>query len=445
MLCLSLAACKSAPKPTRPMEAYDTPPSMEQVSTIRIPVRINMQDMERSINEQLAGIIFEDKDPDDGDNLALRVEKKDYISLAVSGRDLQYRVPMSLWFRYKAGFAYLTGTAEIAIQFRTLFDIGADWQLHTQTVIENYEWLRKPRLQVGAIQIPIGFIGDMVVNNSRNTITTTIDRLAKEQVNLRAQVEEAWKRMFEPELLSPEYRAWLLINPETIAITPLQYTPQFIEATILISSRPRLHVGRTPQTRTPLPLPPRQFSDSPQKDFSIYLHAEVPYQEAERIAREQLNGETFSSGNRTVTVQDVELYGKGNTLIVHTRLSGSFNGSVYLEGQPYYNPLRNSIDIKDLRFTVDTQNFLHKTAAWLLKSNLKRALQDNMDFLLDYNLKELEAELQKQLRHYPIAPGIHLEGQLSQLQIHNAYMAPEGIRVQVGLRGQVEVFVSGLN
>ncbi len=426
------------------MEQYDTAPLLDQSSTVHIPLRINMLEMERSINKQLQGVIYEDNDPDDGDNLAIRVEKRDSISFGVSGKDLQYRVPMSLWFKYKAGITYLTGTAEIAIRFRTVFDIRPDWSVSTATEIEDYEWLRKPKLQIGAIQIPIGFIGDVVLKNSRKTITSAIDRLAAEQFDLRGQVGDAWRRMFEPILLSPEYKTWLVINPQAITMTPLQMNPQAISATIMVESRPRLRIGAMPDPVVLAALPPFKYVEAAKQDFVIYLNAEVPYEEAERIAREQLAGETFSSGNRSVTLEDVELYGKGSTLIVNAQLSGSFNGNVYLEGRPYFNLRNNSIDVSDLNFTLETQNFLHKTAGWLLKSNLKRTIQENLDFFLDYNLKELEAELQKQLDHYQVNENIYLNGKLEELQIQNAYLAPESIRVHVGLRGNVQVQVNGL-
>lgn len=427
------------------MEQYDTAPLTEQSSTVSIPLRINMLEMERSINRQLQGIIYEDNDADDGDNLAIRVEKRDSISFGVSGKDLQYRVPMNLWFKYKAGFTYLTGTAEIAIRFRTAFDIRPDWTVSTVTEIEDYEWLRKPKLQVGALQVPIGFIGDVVLRNSRNTITSSIDRLAAEQFNLREQIGEAWKRMFEPILLSPEYKTWLVIHPQAVTMTPLQMTPQAILATIMVESKPRLRVGSVPAPVVPASLPPFKYADATQQDFVIYLNAEVPYEEAERIAREQLAGETFSSGNRSVTLEDIELYGKGSTLIVNAQLTGSYKGNVYLEGRPYFNLRRNSIDVSDLNFTLETQNFLHKTAGWLLRSNLRRTIQENLDFFLDYNLKELEAELQKQLHHYQVTENIYLNGKLEELQIQNAYLAPEAIRVHVGLRGNVQVQIDGLN
>jgi hypothetical protein len=445
LLVMGLSACKTASKPARPMEQYDAAPPLDQSSSIHIPLRIDVLELERSINEQISGMIYEDNDPNDGDKLALKVEKKDSITLTVSNNDLLYRVPINLWFKYNAGITYVTGTAELAIQFRTSFDIHPDWSVSTVTQIEDHQWLRKPKLQVGAINIPVGFIGDIVLNRSRATITASIDKMAKEQLNLRAQVEEAWRRMFDPILVAPAYNTWLVVNPQLITMTPLQMNVREITAAIMIESKPRIKIGSKPAAMPPTPLPPFKYTDATAGDFVVFLNAEVPYEEAERLAKEQLLGESFSSGGRSVTVENIELYGKGNTLIVNTQLSGSYKGSIYLEGRPYFNWRKNSIDVSDLNFTLETQSFLHKSAAWLLKSNLKRRIQENLDFFLAHNLKELETELQGQLNHFQVSPNIFLQGKLSELQIQNAYLAPEAIRVHIGLRGNVMVHVHGLN
>lgn len=448
IFCIAIVAgccsCKSVPKPTRPMESYDAAPIYEQVSAIHIPLRIYVADMERSINQSIQGVIYEDKNPDDGDNLAIRVEKKDKISFGVSGKDIQYQIPLNISFKYKAGITYLSGTAEIAIRFRTGFDIRSDWSISTATDIESYEWLQKPRIQVGGIQIPIGFIGDVVMKNSRKTITASIDQVFKSKFNLRDRMELAWKRMFAPELLSESYKTWLLIHPQGITMTPLEMNTQMISATIMVQSMPRLHLGAAPAPLTPTTLPKFQLSPATHQGFVVFLEAEIPFTEAERIAREHLQGETFSAGNRSVTLEDIELFGKGNTLIVNTQLSGSYNGNIYLEGRPYFNLQSNAIDISDLNFTLDTENFLHKTAGWLLKSNLKRTIQENLDFFLDTNLKTLHNELQGQLDHYQVSQDIAMKGKLHELQIHHAYLAPDAIKVHVGMRGNIEVHVKGM-
>lgn len=440
-----LSACASISKPVRPMEHYDPAPAQQQISNINIPLRINLVEMEKSLNQQLKGVIYEDKNTEDGDNLAIKVEKTGNLSFTVSGKDLKYRIPLLLNFKYKAGFTYLTGSAEIALTFRTNVSFRPNWSVNTNTQLEAHEWIRKPKLQVGSVQIPIGFIGDVVLNNSRQTIAAAIDKQAQEALDFRPQIADAWKRMFEPVQISPEFKTWLQINPQHVAMTPISLNATDITATIIVESMPQISIGSKPSAIIPTPLPPFKATDVVANNFTIYLNAEVPYQEAEILAKNQLSGETFSAGNKSVTLDNIEMFGKGNILIISCQLSGSFKGNIYFEGKPYFNPQRNAIDISDLNYSLETQNFLHKTAGWILKSNMKKVIQEKLDFYLAFNLKELESELQRQLSHYPISKDIYLKGGLDALELQNAYLVPNAFKVHVGLKGKVEVHVNGVN
>ena len=114
-----------------------------------------------------------------------------------------------------------------------------------------------------------------------------------------------------------------------------------------------------------------------------------------------MQGETFEQGKRSVTIEDIELFGQGEKLVVNTKLSGSYNGNIYMVGKPEYNQKKNSIDIKNLKFTLETRNFLLKSAGWLLRSTVKKKIQENMDFLLEYNMAEIEKQMQEQLKNLP--------------------------------------------
>ena len=68
-----------------------------------------------------------------------------------------------------------------------------------------------------------------------------------------------------------------------------------------------------------------------------------------------------------------------------------------------------------------------------------------MDFLLDYNLKEVQRQMQEQLADYSVTEGIRLQGELGELNIENAYLAPESIKVDIGLKGKLKLQVNGIN
>ncbi len=397
------------------------------------------------VNTQLDGVLYNDDTFDDGDRLKVKAEKREAIRLRFADNSLTYEVPLNLDILYNLGLVGKVGAdAAISLIFKTEYAVQSDWTLTTRTVIEDYKWLAKPRVRLGSLSIPAGLVANFILNRSRETLAKNIDQAIQRNLDLRPYVQQAWTMLHTPFEASPEYSAWLLIRPDTIGMSPLRIVDDTLNATITVRSKPQMVFGSRPAMPRLAALPPFQYLADDDKAFQIYLNTTLSYAEAERLARQQLLGETFEQGKRKVRVDDLKLFGQGEKLVIEVRLSGSYKGSVYLSGYPRYNADRNAIDIKDLDFTLDTRNFLYRTGSWLLKGTLKRKIQENMDFLLAENLKDITRQVEQQLEGYQPVPGVTVTGNLETLELQNAYLTVEGMRVAVSLRGQVDVRVAGL-
>ncbi|MCB0634966.1 MAG: DUF4403 family protein [Lewinella sp.] len=439
------SACKTV-KPVPPEERYDTINRFERRnSVLNIPVRINMRDLERSLNTQLTGILYQDDTFEDGDKLKVTAEKDGDISLRADGMGIIYSVPLKLWMQYNLGLGRVELDGGLSLTFRTGFDINTNWQLVTVTTLDQYNWTQRPRVSLGRVSLPIENIANLVIRRSESTIAESIDGAVSESFKMEEYVADAWRNMFAPYLVSEEYQTWLLVNPRDIGMTPIIQDRDELRASILVQSQPELRFGPEPAANPALPLPLFHFrNDTDSEGFHILVDATMSFDQAEALARQSLVGERFESGRRYVVIEDVDLYGQGNNLVVNVRMTGSYNGSIFLTGEPVFNPQRNRIEVEDLDFTLDTRSFLLKSASWLVRGTLKRKLQENLDFLLDYNLKDAQEQMQAQLGNYEIAPGITLQGTLDQLDLYNAYLTTDGFRIAVSLDGKVAVNVAGL-
>ena len=445
MLVLTLTyACKTT-QPVRPMEQYAQKDLEEQQSTLNVPLKINIKELEKSINKQLPDPLYKDETMDDGDNMMILASKKEDITLGLDSQMVTYRVPLTLDIKYNIGFTNVNATGEIALNFKTAFNIKENWELETATILQDYEWLRTPRVKLAGVSLPVGFIGNIIINRSKEILTFSIDEQVRNNFDFKTVIEDTWKNMFDPMLVSEEYNAWLNINPIDIGMTSLEMNKDTLGSTIIIQSKPKITLGEKPSATSWRPLPLFKYREFESEDFTLYLNTEVSYDEAERISKNQIVGETYSSGKRSVTVEDIELYGQGDRLVVNTKLSGSYNGSIYLTGVPVFNKRKNSIDIKKLDFTLDTKNFLVKSAGWLLKSTIKNQIEENLNFLLEYNMTEMEKQIQTQLSEYPLNEGVRLNGELYELNLANAFLTPNGIRVYLSINGKLGVYVEGFS
>ncbi len=440
-LMIQLLACKST-KLSQPMEQYDR--FEEKISRINIPVSIPMGELERTINQQLDGILYEDDTFDDGDKMMVKAEKKKDIRLRIDSQMVKYQVPLGLWITYDLGLGKVTADADITLDFSTAFLVKNNWSVETTTQITGYEWQKKPRLTMAGISIPVGFVGNLILNRSRDFIGQSLDEQIAENLKFDTLVGDTWKQLFEPIPVAPEYNAWLVINPQKIGMTPLEANNDALESTLQVEAQPNIILGLRPEVDIPEALPPFHYEPGEGDDIELYLKTAIPFDEAERIAKTQLVGERFEQGKRAVTIEDIELFGQGNKIVVNTKLSGSYTGSIYLTGKPVYNERRSSVDVEDLNFTLETRSFLFKSAGWLLRSTIKNKIKDNLNFLLDYNLDEVRSQIKQQLEDYEITKGANLKGELDNLSITNVYLTPDGIRVDLGINGKVQLKISEL-
>lgn len=442
LVVLFLAACNTS-KPVRPEEKYDTKPMEKKTSTIQIPVRIDKNELQMSINQQLGETLYEDNEMS-GDDLMIRAKKQEDIVIEIGNEVLKYRVPLDLWIKKGTFLGSVEAEGQLVLDFITTYQIEEDWTLNTMTEVAGYDWTKRPVLKLGIVDLPVQFIANQVLSRTRNLIAQTIDEQVKNQLDLKKQVNEAWQKLHQPILLSEEYRTWIVFNPESIGMSPLKMDKDTIESTIIFKSTPAVSLGEKPSAATYQTLPNFAFKEEKGDGFTLFLKGDVPLSEAETLVKNNLVGETFSYGKQYVKIEDIELYGSGKDLVVNMLLSGSYNGNVYAQGEPKYNSRKNEIELDGLDFDFSSKRFLMRSMSWLFKSNLKKRIHHELNFQLGENIEMARLMVQEQLKSMEIANGVTLQGNLNKINISRVQIMPEALKVEVALDGNLMVDVKGI-
>lgn len=433
-----------APKPP---EQYNPAPEPPLVSTIAVPVSIALSDLVNSLNARLSGkALYEDYSYDDNgnDELMLNAWKSRDITLSLSGNTLRYRVPLKLWMKKKLPISAAEAEGELALSFKTTFGINADWSISTQTEVEYHEWLTRPVLKTGLGDIGIETLSNLVLNRSKKTLAQALDRVVSQQLSLRPYVQELWNALQDPNLVSADYKMWVKTTPLSIGMTPIYTDLNTIRAKIAVECLNDVSFGDKPAFRENSTLPNLTLLNEAPDEFQMRFATDVPFPEAERLARNIMVGQEFASGNKKVRVEDIKLWGNNDRLVANAKLSGAFNGSIYFIGKPVYNPMKNQIEVADLDFHVDTRNFLHKTAAWIFQGTIKKQMAAAMSFPLEENISELKKSVQATLDRYELQPGVILTGTLDSIRVEDTHVTPTSLRVDLFSKGKVSVDVKGL-
>lgn len=458
LLILLVQACKpsTTTNPKAPKAAYQVTKMEVQndkfLSTVNIPLSIALADVERQINNQVTGLIYEDNSltDNDDDQFMTKVWKRAPIHVTAQDSLFHFQVPLRIWA--KAGVKVLGFTQyqetefELNIKFATRFTIDKNWSANTQTTSEGYDWVKKPALKIIGLEIPVTSIVGRLINKNLEKVTKALDEQVQKQIDLRTPVLKAWNLVRQPYLISEKYRTWLLVVPKRILITPFRFERGAIRSTIGIEGYTLTQTGAKPDVRPAVTIPELVVSKEIPHQFRIGLLSEATYAEAARIVSEEFVGKSyeFRDGRYKITIKGIDLYGQNNNLIIKAVLEGSLNGAIYLRGQPFYDAKTRTISLRDLHYDLDTKNVLYKTASWLLQGSFARTLEKQLTIPVGSQIDEAKKSLQERLTNNQVTKGVVINGKLEQVTPDQVYLTQESMLAVVYASGKIDLKVEGL-
>jgi hypothetical protein len=179
-------------------------------------------------------------------------------------------------------------------------------------------------------------------------------------------------------------------------------------------------------------------------EFRANVAAFATYQYASTVVSKNFAGEKFESGNRSVTVNKVDLWGKDGKMIVALNLSGSVNGDFYLTGFPAYNAEKKEIYLDQVDFVLDSKSKLLKIGNWLAHGIILKKMADACSFSIAEQLAEGEKTMTNYLNNYEPMKGVKVNGKLNGVTPNKVILTPNAIVAMVIATGNVAVTIDGL-
>lgn len=445
-----LQSCSTTNLPTqKPAENY-IPFSYEPVSsTISLPVEMKVTALEALLNRQLTGLIYADTSLDNngGDNMMVKAWKKDNIKIGFENGQFIYRVPLKLWI--KAGWKinqfgislsdYREMNAEIALKFRSSVVVNKDWSVTTVTTSDGYEWLTKPTLKIGPVDLPITFIADMIIKYNTKTVNSAIDAGLTQSLDLKTTAKDAWIEMQKPMLLSEEYGLWLRISPKSISAIPITGGKGIIKHTSSIQGVAEVFTGKQPPSRINSTLPDLTTVNNLGDEFLANVVSYIGYDYLDSITRLMLVNTSYNYEKKNITITGVSVYGNESQMIIAADVTGTINGKLYFSGLPIYRSIDSSIILKDLQFSMQTKNVLLKSASWLANSSIEKMIGKNMSYPIGAEIRATYDMMVQSLNKYEIGEGFIMTGKLGAIEVLQPVLAPAGIIAPVSIKGKLSV------
>ncbi len=449
-------SCQKKINTEAPIEKYALTQDLmnKQLSYLQVPLTISLDDIQTQINKEFKGVIFEDSSftNNSNDDLKLKIWKTKEIAVQpLAGDVFQFEIPLKIWAQKKIsvlGFAQTPATNfEIVMKFSSKIFITADWKIQTNTTSLGYEWISKPKISVGLMEVPITSIIGNILNNQQPRIALLADQEITNHVEIKSKILSTWNELKKPWKASEEFNTWLMIEPQDILITPFKAEKREISTSIAIKAYISTISGELKSSNNAsVSLPPLKFVENLPAGFNFFVNNLITYKQAEKIASELLINQIFEfkEGKYKVQIKEVVLYGtQNNRLVLQLLAAGSVNGTIYITGIPVYDDKRKEIVLTETAFDLKTKNVLLKVGSWIFEGNLLKQIENNFGIAVDPILSQAKQGVEKALNSKPMK-GVNMSGKIDNVVPSKVFLSPEGLIAGVNASGNMKILIKGL-
>jgi hypothetical protein len=445
---------KTTASPDAPEEGYADNKEVERlISTLSVPVSIELNDIERQLNNSFKGLIYEDDSysNNNGDNLKMKVWKNGDIKFTAVRNDIfDYSVPLKVWANYQVNVFGIkqdkSTTFEMNLRFSSKFFIASTWQMQTQTTPKGFDFVSEPKVSFSSITVPITPIISKIISNNHTMFARLIDKSVNDNMSIKPYVLDAWNSVRTPYLVSEEYQTWMQITPLAILMEPLKSDGRIIRSKIGFRAYTETTTGITPTKPEPVQdIPNLKYTKDIPEEFQVSLKSTISYAEAAKIAKKMFVGETykFKNDKYEINITEMEVYGSQEKMVIELTTKGDLNGIIYLEGVPFYNPVSNAIQLANTELNLKTRNVLIKMASWILEGTLEKKIQQEFTIPLAETIASTKKSIEESFSTEWMK-GVKTTCRISTIQPEKVTLTPDGISTMVKATGSVNLNVSGL-
>ena len=430
-------------------ETYQFPKIPSSVST---PVNLSISEIQRLVNQQITGVLYEDQDfeNNNSDQLKTKVEKDGEIVMkALTNNRLLFSVPLKIWAEKGLGtlgiYTYQETNFKVVMNFISTLDFQQNWSLKTNTTTAGFVWKEKPVLDFGKVKIPLSSIIESILRKQQKEFKNVIDTQIQQKMNMQPYLVMAWNQFAAPIQVSEEYNTWLKITPQTVKMSPLEVYADKIKSTISVDLFSETFTGIKP-TANPLVknIPNYIPAQNLGNNFIMKTTANIPFTEANAIARKQFQGKEFDMEKSKIKVDDIKIYPENDLVVIEIITSGKINGTSFIKGNLVYNAVKHKIGFTKTDFKLKTKNIFQKLTTSLFEGKIVRMIEQDYGIpLLDIensSKKSIEESFNKEYQK-----GFKLSGKVMDFKPTQFLVNSEYITTVIDINANLNLKIEGLS
>jgi uncharacterized protein DUF4403 len=453
----SAFACAPALAPqaaTVPAQAQAPPP---ELSTITIPIHASLApllpELEKQIPKTLASPSYQF---DSQHRFAAKYQLvRDPISINMIGAGLH--VSATVHYALE-GCPVLNGAIrnaciscgfgepmrDVVIALHSRLDWSETWSIRPHTAAQPLEFRNRCTVTFLGIDITDWKLRP-ILEEQLAAATTLIDASAPKLASIKPQAQQIWTALQQPNPIAAN--TWLVLEPSDVALAPIRGAGLNVTSAIELRARTRVVVGPKPAV-SQKPLPPLRVATAANEGLRVPFDVELPYDEASRIITEQFGKQKYNlGGGATLAIDAIRLSagknGKTNIEAAIDYRGGAFkkyNGLVYLEGVPSFDPASGSVVVTDVDYSIDPKrhNPFLRAANRLAHDSVRAQLRSGAKWPVGASIATMKGEIERGMTR-KLASNVLLRGHVDSIEPVSVTVRPEGFTIRAVAVGSAAV------
>ena len=409
-----------------------------KTSKINILVALNKATLQQVIDTQLPVDLLQQFSPGGDKSLRINVRRKGNLDFQVDRNTFKYEVPLELFVQKDTMLGNVDVLFEMYLGFETKFLFKENWELATRTQLTGYQWVKKPKLDLGFFDFPLEGTVTKAINGNKETICKQIDAKIKEVADIRPKLNQLLSSLPNPIPTPQQGQVWWQCETVETAMTPLYENEGFIYGKINITGATEFSFGKELERLTTIVKSPNIVTDV-EKESHIRTQINLGYRALEKSAIALLQKQTFEFKGKNVKIDNVKISQAQHRIKVVVDLSDSFNGTATLIGKPIFDNSKQEIKLTEVDLDLKGNNFISKTLVVFLKKIIEEKVTERLQFSLTQSIKTVN----QKIKTVSFKDGFFAKAKINNIDFPKIEVKAESLVFDLYIKGYLQLGLEG--
>ena len=255
-----------------------------------------------------------------------------------------------------------------------------------------------------------------------------------EALDVKSSLKDIWSELQKGLPISTY--GFLYIQPKSIGMSELEFRNNKVFLDLHLAVYP--FVSTEEQKEKISSLPPLEKAGG-KSGFNLNLDIRASYDSLSAFVEKEFVGEEFDFKGKKIFVTGIKISGaQDQKLVFKMDFDGVKKGAVYLSGTPVLDTLTQKISLKDLDFDIQTKSVLLKTAKWMFNKKILEELEKSTVFELKDLLNESKSNIVSAI-NTEITKGVKMSGAVSKISLKEIYLDKSSMLLRSGVSGTLKI------